>query len=47
MQGEEDTHDICHARIPRNFTSALSAPRLYFPVQADAPEEWVAFLDVR
>jgi hypothetical protein len=36
MQEEEGTHDICHARIPRNFTSALSVPPLYFPVQADA-----------
>jgi hypothetical protein len=35
MQDEEDTHDICHARITRNFTSPMTAPPLYFPVQAD------------
>jgi hypothetical protein len=35
MQEEEDTHDICHTQIPRNFTSALSVPPLYFSVDAD------------
>jgi hypothetical protein len=31
----------------RNFTSALSAPSLYFPVETDRAEEEIPFRDVR